>query len=98
MVFLYAQKKILRGTELIDPKVEPVFEANADVAKQLDSLKSARPATKSEIDAFKARKDRADGVVFEAPAPSDAVVANSEPAPSSGNANDPQTAPKGKAT
>lgn len=96
MVYLFAQKKILRGTEVIDPKVEPIFESNVDDAKTLDALKSARPATKAEIDDFKARKNKRDGIQFQAPAPSDPVVENTEPAPVSGDPNDPKSPPKGK--
>lgn len=69
MVYLYATKKILRGDEIIDPKVEPIFETDPKTARSLDALKSARPATKAEIDAYNERNARANGLdVVEAPA------------------------------
>lgn len=99
MVKLYALNKILRGKDqVIDPAVEPVFDATPDEAKQFDALKSARPATADEVAKAKDRAAKKDGTAFLA---SPEPVAASAPAaevdaPESGANGDPKSAPKGR--
>ena len=99
MVKLYSKMKIIRhtkdGVEEVIPK-RTVFDGTPAEAKQFDALNSARPATAEEIKDDKERRDLDEGLTFQNPAPSDAVLELAEPMPDSGAAGDPKSAPKGR--
>lgn len=101
MAKMYSLTKIIMpdpktGEEILIPK-NKVFDATPEQAKQFDALKSARQATNDEIAAAKDAEKIADGTAFVAPAPSDPVVDDAEPArETSGVSGDPKNIPKGK--
>lgn len=100
---LFAKMKIIRVNKEVEEVIEPrtVFDATVAEAKQFDALpnKPARPATADEIKAHDERVALDNGETFQAPAPSDPVLADPEPAapmPDSGASGDPKSAPKGR--
>ena len=99
MVKLYSKMKIIRhtkdGVEEVIPK-RTVFDGTPAEAKQFDALNSARPATAEEIKDDKDRRDLDQGIAFQNPAPSDAVLEAPAALPDSGAHGDPNSAPKGK--
>ena len=99
MAKLFSLMKIIRhdkdGNEEIIPK-RSVFDATSAEAKQFDALKSARPATAEEIAADKEQRDMDQGIAFQNPAPSDAVLNAPAELPDSGAVGDPRSTPKGK--
>lgn len=109
MAKLFSLMKIIRANKAGDEETierRTVFDATATEAKQFDALGSARPATAEEVKEHDARKAIDEGLAFQAPAPSDAVLNNPESGtsvpgsgvlmPDSGAAGDPRSAPKGK--
>ena len=99
MVKLYSKMKIIRhtkdGVEEVIPK-RTVFDGTPAEAKQFDALNSARPATAEEIKDDKERRDLDQGIAFQNPAPSDAVLEAPASLPDSGAHGDPKSAPKGR--
>ena len=99
MVKLYSKMKIIRhtkdGVEEVIPK-RTVFDGPPAEAKQFDALNSARPATAAEIKDDKERRDLDEGLTFQNPAPSDAVLEAPAALPDSGAHGDPKSAPKGR--
>ena len=99
MVKLYSKMKIIRhtkdGVEEVIPK-RTVFDGTPAEAKQFDALNSARPATAEEIEDDKERRDLDEGLTFQNPAPSDAVLEAPAALPDSGAHGDPKSAPKGR--
>ncbi len=87
------------GVKIVEKR--KAFEVTPDQAKQLDALKSARPATLDEVKAAKAAAARADGSAAPAaapvaqPAPA-AAVDDTATKPPSGAAGDPDAPVKGK--
>lgn len=99
MAKLFSKMKIIRhtkdGVEEVIPK-RTVFDATPAEAKQFDALKSARPATADEVKADKERRELDQGITFQNPAPSDAVLEAPAALPDSGAQGDPKSAPKGR--
>lgn len=93
MAKLFSKTSIIRYNNGVEEVIAKgvVFDATPTEAKQLDALRSARPATAEEVSAHNHKVAVSQGQAVAEP-----VAPVAEPLPASGAVGDPRGAPKGK--